>query len=74
MLAVAFATGCAQVADTILSVKEKAGAYTEDGVRQSVEGARAYCGVVSETQRARYRALADVAGKGPVVEVHCDRL
>lgn len=67
------AAGCAQVADTILSVKQKAEHYTEETARQSVEGARAYCGAVPEARRTELRAITNVAGRGPVVEVHCER-
>ncbi|MPY69206.1 MAG: hypothetical protein GEU92_03870 [Alphaproteobacteria bacterium] len=67
------AAGCEQVADTILTVKRTAAEYSEQAVRQSVEGARAYCGTVHEARRMEYRAVTDVAGKGPVVEVHCER-
>ena len=73
-LACGFAvTGCGQVTDTILSVKQSAADYSEEAVRQSVEGARAYCNLVPEQRRLAFRAITDVAGKGPVLEVHCDR-
>lgn len=65
---------CAGVTRTILDLRNKAEAVTEEVVRNSVEGARAYCGTMPETTRARFRALTDVAGKGPVIEVHCENL
>lgn len=73
-LTLSITAGCAQVAETILSIKQKAEDYTEQAVRQSVEGARAYCGAVPEERRMQYRAVTDVAGKGPVLEIHCERL
>jgi hypothetical protein len=62
LAAAAGLSACSQVADTILTVRETAAEYSETAVRRSVEGARAY------------RALTDIAGKGPVLEIHCDRL
>lgn len=66
--------GCAEVASTILDIRHKADSVSEDVVRNSVEGARAYCGAVSEQRRMQFRRLTDVAGRGPVIEVHCGNL
>jgi hypothetical protein len=61
------------VADTILTVKQTAEEYSESAVRRSVDGARAYCSAVPQSRRLTFRAITDIAGKGPVLEVHCER-
>ena len=65
---------CAKVSETILDLQEKATNVSEDVVRNSVEGARAYCGAVPDATRTRWRSLTNVAGKGPVIEIHCENL
>lgn len=70
LAAAALLAACAAAGDFAIDARDKA---TARGTEQAVEGARTWCRGQPEDVRLAARALTDVAGKGPVIEIHCDR-
>ena len=65
--------GCAvafDAADTLLTARDRVTART---VQNTVAGAERYCRFFGADRRALFRAQTD-RGKGPIVEIHCERL
>ena len=65
--------GCAGASSTILSIKEKVKTVSAASVNATIEGARNYCELVPAESRARFRAMTDISGAGPVITIHCER-
>jgi len=67
-------SACNVGGDQIADLMAKGGAATDEAADQLVSAMRVYCLATPMPIRDRLRRRMDVAGKGPVIEAHCDRL